>query len=293
MSEAALTPSEEKQIDFYGDEITAALVEVEGKSEVFVPLRPIAEYLGLNWSAQLQRTKRDPVLSSTLNSVFIMHTELKGVGRGKREQICIPLEILPGWLFGISASKVKPELQEKIIRYQRECFKVLWQAFQGEALSIIEQQPVNPAIVALNQIREMGLSIVRMAEQQIETERRLDTHENRLNQAAQVVGRMQQDLEAVKRVVLPGAVISPPQAANISTAVKALAEFMTSTKPGKNHYQAIFSELYRRFRVSDYASIRQADYRAVLDFLSDWSKSAGAGTAPEQGILALDEPGPE
>jgi antirepressor protein len=46
---------------------------------------------------------------------------------------CAPLEYLPGWLFGIDANRVKPELRDGIIRYQRECFRILWQAFQSRA----------------------------------------------------------------------------------------------------------------------------------------------------------------
>ncbi len=286
-SDVALIPTEEKQIDFYGDEITAALVEVEGKSEVYVPIRPIAEYLGLNWSGQFSRLKRDPVLSEE-QGVCIIQTP-----SGVQSMICLPLKILPGWLFGINAARVKEGLREKIIRYQRECFEVLWQAFQNDALTVVAPPQTNQAIVALNQIREMGIAITRMAEQQIEAERRLDTHESRLNQAAQVVGNLQHRMNAVERTVLPGAIISTAQAGNISTAVKSLAEFMTSATPGKNHYQAIFAELYRRFRVSDYNHIRQADYRAVLDFLADWGRSAGAGVAPEQGLMELEGPGQE
>jgi hypothetical protein len=43
---------------------------------------------------------------------------------------CLPLKFLPGWLFGISAFCAKPELQAKVLRYQRESCDVLWEAFQ-------------------------------------------------------------------------------------------------------------------------------------------------------------------
>ena len=60
--EKALVPIQEKTVNFYGDQIIAVLVEVNGQREVYVPVRPICEYLGLTWSAQLQRMKRDEVL---------------------------------------------------------------------------------------------------------------------------------------------------------------------------------------------------------------------------------------
>lgn len=177
----ALVPVEEKTVHFYGDEITAALVETSGKSEVYVPLRPIAEYLGLDWSAQSRRLKRDEVLANEVISVAIMATEI-GKGKGRRDTLCLPLEYLPGWLFGLEANRVKPELKEKIMRYRRECYRVLWRAFQDEALPFAEEgvtltptprQP-NPILV---QIREQALAqakmseaLAKMAEQQLEIE---------------------------------------------------------------------------------------------------------------------------
>src|SRR5258708_36148560 len=49
------------------------------------------------------------------------------------DTLSLPLEYLPGWLFGINASRVKPELKDKVIQYQLECFRIFWQAFQNRA----------------------------------------------------------------------------------------------------------------------------------------------------------------
>ena len=54
-------------------------------------------------------------------------------GRGgyyNRSVLCLPLHLLPGWLFGIMPSRVKPALASKLHRYRKECFRVLWQAHQ-------------------------------------------------------------------------------------------------------------------------------------------------------------------
>jgi hypothetical protein len=45
-------------------------------------------------------------------------------------------------------------------------------------------------------------------------------------------------------------------------------------KEGKNQYQSVFAELYRRFGVSSYKLIRQEQYKAVLAFLEDWRGAA-------------------
>lgn len=43
----------------------------------------------------------------------------------KREMLCLPLDYLNGWLFGVDAKRVKPEIRERLLTYQRECFRVL------------------------------------------------------------------------------------------------------------------------------------------------------------------------
>jgi hypothetical protein len=65
------------------------------------------------------------------------------------------------------------------------------------------------------------------------------------------------------------------QAAEVSNRVKALAELLTGKDASKNHYQGIFGELYRRYGVSSYKTIRLEQYEAVLTFLEDWRKSIG------------------
>jgi hypothetical protein len=49
--EQHLVPRALREIDFYHDKLMIALVD----NEAYVALRPITEYLGLDWSAQRQR----------------------------------------------------------------------------------------------------------------------------------------------------------------------------------------------------------------------------------------------
>ena len=71
-----LVPIEERSVDFYGDEITMALVHLEQRTQLYVPLRPICTYLGLSWSGQRERTYRDPVLSQEVRFVRVTRTNL-------------------------------------------------------------------------------------------------------------------------------------------------------------------------------------------------------------------------
>lgn len=79
----------------------------------------------------------------------------------------------------------------------------------------------------------------------------------------------------------PQTLVSDEQAEEISAAVKALAELITTRDPSKNHYQGIFAELYRRFGVSSYKNIRLSQYEQVLRFLEDWRTSVSdSGQGP-------------
>ena len=68
-------------------------------------------------------------LSDRLLGIFVMKTP-----GGDQRMLALPLKLLPGWLFGIQASRVKPELRDKILRYQRDCYEALWNAFKAEIL---------------------------------------------------------------------------------------------------------------------------------------------------------------
>lgn len=88
---------------------------------------PICDYLGVAWRSQNLRIQRDPVLSEVVRSGIVTIPEV-----GKRSMVCLSLEFLNGFLFGINATRVKEEIQEKLIQYQRECYLVLADAFLGQ-----------------------------------------------------------------------------------------------------------------------------------------------------------------
>ncbi len=125
--EKTITPLEQKVILFYEDALTAILVKVDDTPQVYVPVRPICDRLGLNWSGQLQRIRRDPILDEVALSVLVPTTPNEG--GGSQEMICLPLDFLNGWLFGINVNRVNEEIRPLLLRYQRECYRILAAAF--------------------------------------------------------------------------------------------------------------------------------------------------------------------
>lgn len=282
---AALVAVQQRRVDFYGDEIIAVMVEdggdhdSSGQAQVYIPLRPIVDYLGLSWSGQFERVKGDEVLAEVLRSVRVTRTEAD-----TRTLLCLPLEYLSGWLFGIEARRVKPELKEKILRYRRECYRVLAQAFQADALAAAERMraPQDPnAPMSLFQIREMGLAIARLAEQQMALDNRVQTIDARLDRAALIVRDLDRRMQEVERHTGMGAAVTEAQASEIAMAVKAVGQRLVATGQ-RDGYAKVYSELYRRYGVSGYKNLPAARFQECLGWLHGWFKEL-AGSGPGQG----------
>ena len=106
-----------------------SLVTFEQNGIHYTAMKPICENIGLAWEPQLARIKRDDVLSSTMIVMIMVAEDGK-----KREMICLPIEYLNGWLFGIDINRCKPEIRDTLIKYKKECYQALhdyW--FNGKA----------------------------------------------------------------------------------------------------------------------------------------------------------------
>ena len=98
---------------------------------IYIPCKPICEAIGVAWQSQLEKIKQDEVLSSVITEIVITANDGKDY-----KTTCLPLDYINGWLFKLNPSKVAPEVKDRVIMYQRECYKVLAAHFQGQ------QQPV-------------------------------------------------------------------------------------------------------------------------------------------------------
>lgn len=258
----AIQPVEQKTVLFYDDEITAVRLE---DGQVLIPIRPICDLMGLSWSGQADRIGRDLVLSEIAATVRVTRTE--ATRDVTRELVALPLEYLNGWLFGINASRVKDEIKDRLVRYQRECYKVLAEAFQDGRLTTetdIDIETLLKQASPAAQAYQMAMAVVRMARQQLIMEARLDTavtalteHGERLDQLEAAVG---------------GKHVTEAQASQISQAVKAVAMAL-GKKTKRNEFGGVYGELYRKFSVSSYKTIPQRRFDEVMAFLNEWLQS--------------------
>ena len=51
---------------------------------------------------------------------------------GEQEIVMLPVSYLNGWLFSVEVKRVKPEIQARLLSYQRECFDVLANHFMNK-----------------------------------------------------------------------------------------------------------------------------------------------------------------
>lgn len=92
-----------------------------------VGMKALCEQMGLDWEGQRQRVSRDETLNSTACVIKVVATDGKS-----REMVCLPLDMINGWLFGIDAARVKEDIRARVLAYQRECYVVLYNYWHGK-----------------------------------------------------------------------------------------------------------------------------------------------------------------
>ena len=108
------------KVDFHDDPLWVGMVD--GKP--LVAVNPISVALSLDPKAQRNRIDRDEILSK---GKVIMTLPSPG---GPQETLCLPLDLIPGFIFGIDDRRIKDEsIREKVLRYKRECYAVLYRHF--------------------------------------------------------------------------------------------------------------------------------------------------------------------
>ncbi|MBT0452138.1 phage antirepressor Ant [Morganella morganii subsp. morganii] len=102
-------------VPFHGDNLYVA----NFNGQPYVPMKPIVEGMGLDWKSQFNKIK-----NRFAKGMVEITIPTKG---GEQSMICLALRKLAGWLHTISPNKVKPEIRDKVIRYQEECDDVLYE----------------------------------------------------------------------------------------------------------------------------------------------------------------------
>lgn len=266
----ALAPAREQTVDFYGDAIPVAQAP---DGDLYVAVGALTMFLGLSGRGQRERINRDRVLAAGARMVTMTTPDGK-----RRATLCLPLHLIPGWLFGIDTSRVKPDLADKLDRYRAECFKVLWQAFKADVVPAPATQELSGAALAY----EIGTAIQNLARQQMDMEARIGDVAGRQEVMAEYMRGFIQDtrqrLTVLELHTGATATISDGQAAEIALAVKNVGQGLAAAGD-KSGYARVYSEMYRRYRISSYKNLPAARYQEVLDWLAGWYAEISKGGA--------------
>lgn len=108
-------------VAFHGDTIYC----ISYQNQPYTAMKPIVENMGLAWQTQARK------LTSCKERWGVTIMVIPSTS-GEQNTLCMPVRKLPAYLASINPNKVRPELREKIIRYQNECDDVLWNYWTKE-----------------------------------------------------------------------------------------------------------------------------------------------------------------
>lgn len=122
----------------------------DGNHNVFVPVKPICDAVGVNYESQYAKLKEHEILAPTI----VLNAMVAADGK-EREMVCLPLEFVYGWIFTINTKNVSKEAHDSVLRYQLECYQALYTHFAGSLRRRVEEneaeikalQAVNEAIL--------------------------------------------------------------------------------------------------------------------------------------------------
>ncbi len=296
MTEQVLEPIEQKSIDVYGDNVIAIRAD---DGTIWVPVRYLCDVLGVNYSGQYQRIQRDPVLGEALREAPVSLPD----GRSY-EMVCLPLKYVRGWLFGINASRVKEEVREKLIQYQREIIEIIDRAFSrslppdhlDDAMikamrdNAIQQAQLWEMVLAEKQRLRVTEELVQEHDDRLlEHDRHLWRHDRELGEQSQVLQQALTELALLRQkqgdllarysditrlLPAPSDAIGPAQKA----AIKALVDDIVAAAQekgirlgqGRNDYPAVWGAFKQRFDLAKYDELTVAQYEEAVAWLKAW-----------------------
>jgi len=280
----ALVPSIVREVLFEGDVLFVAMVG----NIPYVALRPIAEFLGLEWSAQFRRVQRDDVLAEEAQLVAMAAAD----GR-QREMFSIPLECLPGWLFGITSSKAaKPEYAPKIKLYRKKCFRVLWQTVQTDLLpyvesTIVEAELQSTSLAAAQYDELLGVTNLVREHLEILTGAVVPMNEKvdyMVRLLETLVGRQEMAETKIAQIDQRTQRLTPEHTRAVAEFVEQMVHRTAKAPVPLDHYK-IYGRLKHHFRTNSYKEVADERFDEVMTYLRELLRQALGGELPQQGSL--------
>ena len=104
--------------------INKSKIVVIENGEKMVPVKPICQALGVDFSTQKGKIEKDEILG-----LVVGLRPTTGSDGKQYEMFCIPFKFVFGWLFTINPKNVSEAAREGLIKYKEACYNALYQSF--------------------------------------------------------------------------------------------------------------------------------------------------------------------
>lgn len=250
--------------EFYKVRHTAFLAD---NRRWYVRLDHLCEQMGLNVEGQRRRIQGRKAIAEYYVTM-VTDTDYKGTLR-KQEVGFVDLEILPYWLGMIEENKLKAEIRDRIVLYQRDFVRTAWAAYRSEMFS--------PDLIA-----EMDTHLPPQERAMYELmgefqtlRRKVELVSGKLDEELARFGLKLADFDnrfqAMESKVIGEANIYPEQALMIGEMIKAVGTAMYEAHRAKSKSEAYMnaqSDFKREFGVHLYTALPQKRLDEAVQFLA-------------------------
>ena len=136
---------------------------------LYAPVSRFCNELGIDANAQMQRIKRDEILSE---GSCIMHVPTNGT---IQDTFCLQVDLLPTWLAGIKSTKCKEEVRSLLLDFKKKASRVLAAAF-------IQKEENQKVFTASELILQQAQVLVNLEKTQLELINKTNNLENKIIQ---------------------------------------------------------------------------------------------------------------
>ena len=131
-----------------------------------------SEYLTFDVKKEILRT-----LHSNYSSFFKLVKQNKDLNpkppkfRGKDVK-CLPLYLIPGWLFSINTNKVSPEVKPILLAYKKDVYRVLFDHYYGKTKMVLSNLRRNHELEQQRKVINAQIAILMKEHKTIEKEQK-------------------------------------------------------------------------------------------------------------------------
>lgn len=98
---------------------------IQDSGSKWVSIKRVTEALSVNYHAVFRNLQKDSFLYSCCKVI-----KINGSDGRRRDMICLPLEMLHGWIFSLKSNN------SALARYKKLCYEVLYLEFVNKRLEV-------------------------------------------------------------------------------------------------------------------------------------------------------------